>query len=106
MTFLLESIGGFLSGALLRIAGSLVYRVLAALGMGVLSFTGMEATFTAFRAGAVSAFTALPPEVLSILSELQVGSCISMVFSTMVMRATFEALFGGARDTFKFFIKT
>lgn len=106
MGFLIEGIGAFFTGALLRIAGSLVYRVLAALGMGVLSFTGMESSFTFVKNGAISAFGGLPPQVLSVLAELQVGSCISMIFSAMVMRATFEALFGGARDTIKFFIKT
>jgi hypothetical protein len=49
----------------------------------------------------VTAFTALPSEVVGILSLMQVGSCISMVFSAMVMRMTLQGVASGSKQFVK-----
>ena len=95
-------LGGLIAGAFLNIVGSLVGRVLVAVGMGVVSFTGITALLNYFKGLAVSNLLALPPGVLGILSIMKVGTCISMVFSAMLIRFTIQ---GMTSDTFKTWVK-
>jgi len=95
-------LGGLFVGALLNVIGSLVGRVLTALSIGVVAYTGLNASLTWLKAGVVSSFTALPSQVVGILSLMQVGSCISMVFSAMLIRFTLQ---GMQSDTIKSWVK-
>ena len=89
-------IASSIGGVLLNIAGSLIGRVLTALGVGVVSYVGVDLTLTYFKNSAVSAFTALPSSIVGLLSLMQVGSCVSMVFSAMLMRLTLQGLTSGS----------
>jgi hypothetical protein len=85
-------------GALLQIVGSLVGRVLVALGLSVVTYTGMSVSINWLKSQAVSAALGLPPEVIGMLSVLKVGTCISIVFSAMLARMVVTGLSG---DTVK-----
>jgi hypothetical protein len=95
-------LGSLIAGAFLNIAGSLVGRVLTALGLGVISYTGFNASMTWAKTNAVASIQQLPAGVVGILSLLGVGSCISMVFSAMLIRATLQ---GMQSDTVKSWVK-
>ena len=95
-------LGALIGGALLNIAGSLVGRVLLALGLGVVSYTGVNASMTWAKNNAVASLLQLPPAVVGVLSLLGVGSCISMVFSAMLIRFTLQ---GMQSDTVKSWVK-
>ena len=95
-------LGALFAGAFLNIVGSLVGRVLSALAIGVVAYTGLNASMTWLKTGAVSALLGLPPQVVGILSLMQVGSCISMVFSAMLIRFTLQ---GMQSDTIKSWVK-
>ncbi len=86
---------------LLQIAGSLFATVLVAGGIGVATYTGSEMAITFLKGNAVNAFLNLPASVVGMLSLMQVGSCISMVFSAMVMRMTIN----GITNVSKSFVK-
>ena len=95
-------LGGIIAGALLNIVGSLVGRVLTALGLGVVAYTGINSSLTWLKTNAFDSLLALPPGVVGVLSMLKVGSCISMVFSAMLMRAMLQ---GMQSDTVKSWVK-
>lgn len=95
-------LGPLLVGALLNIVGSLVGRVLTSLAIGVVAYTGLNASMSWLKSGVVSSFSALPAQVVGILSLMQVGSCIPMVFSAMVIRFTLQ---GMQSDTVKSWVK-
>lgn len=95
-------LGPLIAGALLNIAGTLVSRVLAALGMGVVSYIGIETTMTWAKAQFVTNALSLPPMVLSVMATLGVGKMVSMVFSAMIVRATLQ---GMQSDTVKAWAK-
>jgi hypothetical protein len=86
---------------LLSIAGSLVAQVLVGLGVGVVTYNGVDTAISFLKTNVVTAFTALPSEVVGILSLMQVGSCISMVFSAMVMRMTLQGVASGSKQFVK-----
>lgn len=87
-----------LGSLLLQIVGSMAGRVLVALGVGVVTYTGMNASLTWLKQQAVASVTMLPADVLQVLGILKVGSCVSIVASAMVARLLIN---GVQSDTFK-----
>ena len=99
----LTRFGGWLLGAFLAIAPTLVGKILVSLGIGVASYAGMDASLSWLKSGAVSALLGLPPQVVSMLALMRVGSCISMVFSAILIKL---ALDGMAAGVLKKWVKT
>lgn len=87
-----------LGSLLVNIAGSMAGRVLLALGIGVATYTGMNASLAWAKQQAVQSITSLPPEVIGMLGTMKVGQCISIVFSAIVARSVINGVTG---DTFK-----
>ena len=98
----MQWLGAVIGGAFLNILGTLVGKVLLALGLGVASYAGFSASLSWLKSSAVSALLSLPPDVVSMLSLMRVGSCISMVFSALIVRLTLQ---GMQSDTLKSWIK-
>lgn len=87
-----------IGGMLINLVGTLVGRVLVALGISVVTYTGLTATMDAIKANAISSFSALPPEMMAIIGLMKVGVCISIVTSAIAARMVINGLTG---DTFK-----
>lgn len=95
-------LGALIAGALLNIAGSLVSRVLTALGLGVVSYVGINTTMTWLKTSFVNSAMALPATALAVMALLGVGKMVSMIFSAMIVRATLQ---GMQSDTVKAWAK-
>jgi len=87
-----------IGGMLINLVGTLVGRVLVALGLSVVTYTGLNATLEALKSQAVQSFSALPPEVFGMLGMMRVGQCISIVTSAIAARMLLDGL---TSDTFK-----
>lgn len=87
-----------LGSLLVRISGSVAGRVLVALGIGVATYTGINASLNWTKSQAISAFQGLPSDVLGMLGVMKVGQAISIVFSAIVARSVIN---GVQSDTFK-----
>ncbi|BEP95704.1 DUF2523 domain-containing protein [Acidovorax sp. sif1233] len=87
-----------IGGMLLNLVGSLVGRVLIALGMCVITYTGVNAALDELKNQAIQQFSSLPPEVFSMLAAMKVGVAISIVTSAMAARMLLDGL---TSDTFK-----
>lgn len=87
-----------IGGMLINLVGTLVGRVLVALGISVITYTGIAITLDALKAQAISAFSSLPPEVFGLLGILRVGQCISIVTSAIAAKLVLDGLTG---DTVK-----
>jgi len=90
----LITFGSWLLGGLLKIAPTLVGQVLISLGIGVATYTGLSASIDFLKTNFVTAVMGLPPEVVGMLGLMKVGSCVSMLFSAMVIRLTIQGLTG------------
>lgn len=87
-----------LGGMLINLVGTMVGRIMIALGISVITYTGVNASLEALKMQAVATFTALPPEVYAILAMMRVGQCISIITSAIAARMLLDGLTG---DTFK-----
>lgn len=79
-------------GALYTLCGSLVGRVLIALGISVVTYTGMSSSLDWLKAQAVASMGGMSPQVIGLLGVLKVGECISIVFSAMLTRQISQGL--------------
>lgn len=94
-------ISAFLGG-LAGMAGSLVGRVLVALGVSVVTYTGMSTSLAFAKQQFIDSVAALPPEVVGLLSAAGVGSFISIITSALTARLVLNGLTG---DTIKRWVK-
>jgi Protein of unknown function (DUF2523) len=87
-----------LLGGLISITATLAGRVLLALGIGMVSYTGLSFTIDFAKAQAISALQATGADVVGMLSTMQVGTSISIIFSAMLARLVLQGL---TSDTIK-----
>jgi len=81
---------------LLHLVGSMAGRVLVALGIGVVTYTGVNATLNFAKAQAIAALQS--SGWVELLSYMKVGVAINIVFSAIVARAVIT---GVQSDTVK-----
>lgn len=77
---------------LTTIAGPLVKRVLAALGIGMVTFAGFQLTVEAAKNYVRSNFSGLPADVAHILGLLKVDVAINIVFAAVITRAVISGM--------------
>ncbi len=87
-----------IGGMLINIVGTLAGRVLVALGIGVVTYTGLNASMDWLKAQALTSLQGMPADVVSLIAWLKVGQCISIVTSAIAARALISGMQG---DTFK-----
>ncbi|SPA23024.1 putative ABC-type Co2+ transport system, permease component [Cupriavidus taiwanensis] len=79
-------------GGLAWIVTSLVGRVLLALGLGYVSFTGLSAWVGSVKDLVLQNLYALPPEFVSVMSLVKLDTCVSILFSAISVRLVLEGL--------------
>lgn len=79
----------------LAVLTSAAGQVVVALGMGVVTYTGVDTSLTFFKTMAIQHLAALPPTVYQLLGYMKVGVCVSMIMSATVMRLTIGGLKSG-----------
>jgi len=84
-------------GALIPVLGSLVGRILVSLGIGYLTFTGVDTSIGWAKASFLTNVSALPATAVGIMGLLHVGKCVSILLSAVTMRITL----GGTAGTIK-----
>lgn len=76
---------------------SLVARVLAALGMGVITVTGFNIAWNQLKAIIISNFQGFPADIAALAGLAGVGTGIGIILGAITARVTFMALMSGAR---------
>lgn len=94
--------GGWLLGGLLGLMPSIIGQALIALGIGVVTYTGVSSSLGWLKSFAVSYFQMMPASVLGILALMKVGMCISMMSSAIAIRMGLNGL---SSDTVKRWVK-
>ena len=83
-------------GGLVTVAGSIVGRVLLALGIGYVSYTGLSTGLEFLHAQVVTGLTGLSARSVQVLGLLKVDVCISILFSALTARMVLNGLTSGA----------
>lgn len=85
-------------GGLISVTGTLVGRVLVALGVGVVTYTGVQAGIDSLLANLDSAIAGVPADILGLLGFMRVGEALNIIISAMSARMLLNGLTG---DTIK-----
>jgi len=85
-----------LLGGLINIAATLAGRVLLALGVGFVTYTGFESGLDYLKSQAISNIQSLPADMVQLIAYLGVGQAISIISSAYVVRFMLNGLTGGA----------
>lgn len=85
-----------LGGVLINIAATVAGRVLIALGIGVVTYTGLDASTTWLKGQALSSLEGLPADLVALIAFLKVGVCINIITSAIAARFVLEGLTNGS----------
>jgi hypothetical protein len=85
-----------LLGGLAAAMSSLVGRVLIALGISYVAYTGISTALDALKAQIISEVAGMPATVLTVLSLLKFDVAISILFSAYAARMVLKGLSSGA----------
>ena len=94
----LPVIAASLIGGLISVTGTIVGRVLVALGVGVVTYTGVQAGIDSLLANLDSAIAGVPADILGLLGFMRVGQAMNIIISAMSARMLLNGLQG---DTIK-----
>ena len=86
----------FFAGVLLDLAKPLLGRVLLALGISFVTYSGVSTGLSWAQSAIVSNLSGLPVAVVSLLSWLWVDRALSMVFSAVTASLVIKGLTGGS----------
>ena len=79
-----------LIGALLTFAASMVGRVLLALGLGYVTYSGFDVAIDYLKTNIMQNFAGMPSEIVSFLAWLWVDKAIGLLFSSYTVAVTFK----------------
>ena len=94
----LPVIAASLIGGLISVTGTIVGRVLVALGVGVVTYTGVQLGIDSLLSNLDSAISGVPADILGLLGFMRVGEAINIIISAMSARMLLNGLQG---DTIK-----
>jgi hypothetical protein len=82
-------------GALIPMLGSMVGRVLISLGIGYVTYSGVDASFVWVKSTFLSGMSGLPAVAIGMASTLKIGVCVSMLLSALTARLVLQGLTNG-----------
>ena len=85
-----------LIGGLGSIAGSMVGRILIALGIGYVTYQGVDIAMNFIKDQALSNLVTGYPAINAALNMLNIGKCINVTFSAIAARNVLNGLTGGS----------
>lgn len=88
----LPLLGAGILGGLVTVAGSLVGRVLIALSIGYVAYSGVQALLDTIKAQVISMLSGAPANIVIIMSLLKVDVATSILFSALAARLVLKGL--------------
>lgn len=81
-----------LLGGLVQAASSIVGRVLIALGIGYVSYTGINALLGWIKSQVIASLVGAPGTVVAIMGLLKIDVAVSIIFSALAARLVLQGL--------------
>lgn len=83
-------------GVLIEVAATIVGRVLIALGLGYVTYTGIDTSLAWASSQFLSGMSGLPAAAVGLANTLKIGVCTSMLLSAITVRLTLSGLTSGS----------
>jgi len=85
-----------LGGALIVVTGSIVARVLTVLGISAVTYKGISTTLDWFKDRMLDALDGIPEKIVSLLAYMNVGTCINIIMTAIMLRLVIKGMTGGS----------
>ena len=82
-------------GALIQIAGTLVGKVLVSLGIGYVTYSGIDTSLAWAKGQFLAGMSGLPAAAVQLAGLMNVGECVSMLLSAVAARMVLAGLTAG-----------
>lgn len=86
-----------LIGALAAAMGSMVGRAIIALGIGFVTYKGIDLAIDSLKEHVINGVKGLPADILSFLGFLWVDKALTIVFSAVVVALSIRAIGGSVK---------
>jgi len=83
-----------IGGMLITIAGSIVGRVLMALGLSITTYIGVSTTLDWLEGKMLDALDGTPEKILSLLAFMKVGMCLNIIVTAIMVRSVMKGVTG------------
>lgn len=93
---MLAGIWAFIKTAIVPI----IFYILAAVGIGLVTYQGMDLLFNALQSEVQSRLSGLPSDMVQILGLLKIDVAIQIIFASYVSALTFKGFKNGAKTVF------
>lgn len=90
-----------IGGILLNIAGTFAGQMLIGLGIGAVTYTGLDIAMGFAKDLALSNLKALPADMVALLGYMKVGVSINIITSAIAARAGLNGMTSGAIKKFR-----
>ncbi|SCZ52954.1 DUF2523 domain-containing protein [Thiohalomonas denitrificans] len=88
---------GMFWGSLLTLIAPLVYKVVAALGLGFVTYLGLSYVMDELMSYMQGALSGLPSEMLAMVALLKIDQAIALIVSAFSVRAAISGWSGGKK---------
>lgn len=88
----MPAIIAMLLGGLINVVGTMAGRVLVALGIGIVSYTGMQMLVGQLQTSIVGAFAGVPSQILAIIYLMKVGQALGIIMAATSARMVISGL--------------
>jgi len=85
-----------LGGVLINVASSIVGRVMLALGMGAVTYSGLSVTFDWLKDRMTDSLYGIPENILNLFAVMQIGTCLNIIISAVTTKLVMKGLTGGS----------
>lgn len=87
-------------GGFIQAAGTLVGRVLVSLGIGYVTFTGVDSGITFARDSLIASIGQLPATAIQVAATMKIGTAVSIITSALLARMVLQGLTSGSVSRF------
>lgn len=84
-----------LIGGLVSAAGSLIGRILIAMGVGIVAYSGIDVAITALKNDVISNILGQDAHIVQLLGALRIDQSVNILFSAYAARMVLKGLTGG-----------
>jgi len=85
-----------IGGMLITVAGSIVGRVLLALGLSMITYTGVSTSLDFLKGKMLDALDGTPERIITLLSFMKVGLCLNIIIAAIMVRLVMKGVTGGS----------
>lgn len=92
MALAFPALAKIIGGVLLYITSGVVFRALTSLGVGYMTYTGINALLDYIKTEIIETFSTLPPQIFSLVAYMQVGTAFNIILSACVIRLVLRGM--------------